>query len=188
MLVRFAPLSAYPHATNKSRRILIFTAAQEGKRLVVIGSSFISMELVAAVSSRKLASIDVIGMEEFPFEAVLGKEVGAALKKFHESKGVRFHMQTKVSKIVASADDPSVAAAVEIPGETLPADFVIMGVGVAPATAYLKESGFELERDGGIKVDEYFRVPGTQDVYAIGIPILRRAAEVEIGGLMNSLR
>ena len=39
------------------------------------------MELVAALSKRKLASIDVIGMEEFPFEAVLGKAVGAGLKK-----------------------------------------------------------------------------------------------------------
>ena len=39
------------------------------------------MELVVAVSSRKLASIDVIGMEEVPFEAVLGKTIGASLKK-----------------------------------------------------------------------------------------------------------
>lgn len=66
-----------------TKEILIarVTAVQEGKHLVVIGSSFISMELVAAVSKRNLASIDVIGMESFPFEAVLGKEVGAALKK-----------------------------------------------------------------------------------------------------------
>ena len=47
----------------------------------MIGSSFISMELAVAVTKRNLASIDVIGMEEFPFEAVLGKQVGAALKK-----------------------------------------------------------------------------------------------------------
>ena len=56
-------------------------AVQEGKKLVVIGSSFISMELIVAVQKRNLASIDVIGMESYPFEAVLGKEVGAALKK-----------------------------------------------------------------------------------------------------------
>lgn len=56
-------------------------AVTEGKRLVVIGSSFISMELIVAVTKRNLASIDVIGMESAPFEAVLGKEVGAALQK-----------------------------------------------------------------------------------------------------------
>ncbi|KAF9453451.1 hypothetical protein P691DRAFT_800718 [Macrolepiota fuliginosa MF-IS2] len=146
-------------------------AAQEGKRVVVIGSSFISMELVVALSKRKLASIDVIGMEEYPFEAVLGKEVGAGLKKYHESQGVKFHMQTKVERIVPKDDDPKLAAGVVVNGETLPADFVIMGVGVKPATDFLKGSGIEIEKDGGIKVDEYLRVksgPDTENVFAIG--------------------
>lgn len=58
-----------------------FKAAREGKRMVVIGSSFISMEIVVAVNKRKLASIDVIGMEQYPFEVVLGKEIGAGLMK-----------------------------------------------------------------------------------------------------------
>ena len=66
----------YGHSSGLST-----TVVKEGKRLVVIGSSFISMELVVAVQKRNLASIDVIGMEEFPFELVLGKEVGRALLK-----------------------------------------------------------------------------------------------------------
>ncbi|KIK62519.1 hypothetical protein GYMLUDRAFT_41980 [Collybiopsis luxurians FD-317 M1] len=148
------------------------SAATEGKKVVVIGSSFISMELVVALSKRKLASIDVIGMEEFPFEIVLGKEVGAGLKKFHESQGVKFHMQTKVEKIVPREDNASLAGGVVVNGETLPADFVIMGVGVAPATEFLKDSGIELEKDGSIQVDEFLRVTklpaGVEGVFAIG--------------------
>ncbi|KIJ14286.1 hypothetical protein PAXINDRAFT_12937 [Paxillus involutus ATCC 200175] len=143
-------------------------AAQEGKRMVVIGSSFIGMELVVAVAKRKLASIDVIGTQEFPFEPVLGREVGKGLKKYHESQGVKFHMQSKVEKIVASESDPSQATGVVVDGQTIPADFVIMGVGVAPATEFLKQSGFQLEKDGGIKVDKYLQVMGQTDVYAIG--------------------
>ncbi|KAF5327184.1 hypothetical protein D9619_004398 [Psilocybe cf. subviscida] len=146
-------------------------AAQEGKRMVVIGSSFISMEIVAACASRKLASIDVIGMEEFPFEAVLGKEVGAGLKKFHEGKGVKFHMSSKVEKIVAKEDDPKIAAGVVVNGTTLPCDFVIMGVGVAPATQFLKGSGIDLEKDGSVKVDKFLRVRSgkdTKNIYAVG--------------------
>ncbi|KAJ7352440.1 hypothetical protein DFH08DRAFT_858938 [Mycena albidolilacea] len=146
----------------------IDAAAQEGKRMVVIGSSFISMELVAAVSKRKLASIDVIGMEEHPFELVLGKEVGKALQKYHESQGVKFHMQTKIEKIVPKEGDETLAGGVVVNGETLPADFVIMGVGVAPATKFLKDSGIPLEKDGGVKVDENLKVPGYNDVYAVG--------------------
>jgi len=144
-------------------------AAQEGKNVVVIGSSFISMELVAAMSSRKLASIHVVGMEEFPFQTVLGKEVGQGLMKYHESKGVTFHMKSSVEKIVSSSDPESkLATGVVVNGETLPADFVVMGVGVAPATGFLKDSGIKLEKDGGIKVDEYFRVSGLDGVFAIG--------------------
>jgi NADPH-dependent 2,4-dienoyl-CoA reductase/sulfur reductase-like enzyme/nitrite reductase/ring-hydroxylating ferredoxin subunit len=146
-------------------------AAQEGKRLVVIGSSFIGMELISALSKRKLASIDVIGMDEFPFEGVLGKAVGAGFKKYHESNGVKFHMLTKVEKIVASEANAELAAGVVVNGTTLPADFVIMCVGVAPATGFLKGSGIELESDGGVRVDKYLRVKtgkDTKHVFAIG--------------------
>ncbi|KAJ8586931.1 hypothetical protein M405DRAFT_882996 [Rhizopogon salebrosus TDB-379] len=143
-------------------------AAQEGKRMVVIGSSFISMELVVAVAGRQLASIDVIGMQEYPFQSILGKEVGRGLQKYHESRGVKFHMTSQVEKIVASESNPLLAAGVVVNGQTLLADFVVMGVGVAPATEFLKQSGFQLEKDGGVKVDEYLKVQGHDNVYAIG--------------------
>ena len=157
--------------------------------MVVIGSSFISMEIVGAVAKRKLASIDVIGMENHPFEAILGKEVGQGLQKvcdhlshhlyplpthitqYHESQGVKFHMASKVEKIVPQDGNTALAGGVVVNGTTIPADFVIMGVGVAPATEFLKGSGIEIEKDGGVKVDEYLRVqsgPDRKDVYAIG--------------------
>lgn len=54
-------------------------ACVEGQRVVVIGTSFISMELVNAIGKKKLQSLDVIGIEEVPFQAVLGKEIGRGL-------------------------------------------------------------------------------------------------------------
>lgn len=80
-------------------------------------------------------------------------------------------MSSKVEKIVAKEDDPKVAAGVVVNGTTLPCDFVIMGVGVAPATQFLKGSGIDLERDGAIKVDKFLRVRSgkdTRNIYAIG--------------------
>lgn len=59
----------------------IDAALGQGKRLVVIGSSFIGMELVVATSSRKLKEVHVIGREKYPFEAILGEKIGAALQK-----------------------------------------------------------------------------------------------------------
>ncbi|GLB40497.1 putative rieske [2Fe-2S] domain containing protein [Lyophyllum shimeji] len=146
-------------------------AAKEGKRMVMIGSSFISMEIVVACAKRKLASIDVIGMEECPFEKILGKEVGSGIQKYHESQGVKFHMNSKVEKIVPQEGNPNLAGGVVVNGTTIPCDFIVMGVGVAPATEFLKGSGIELEKDGGVKVDQFLRVqsgPDREDVYAIG--------------------
>lgn len=54
-------------------------ACVEGQRVVVIGTSFISMELVNAIGKKKLQSLDVIGIEEVPFEVTLGKEIGRGL-------------------------------------------------------------------------------------------------------------
>ncbi|KAF8756955.1 Rieske [2Fe-2S] domain [Rhizoctonia solani] len=144
---------------------------KEGKKIVFVGSSFISMELVVVASKRKLASLDVIGMEEVPFENILGKEVGAGLMKYHKSQGVNFHMQAKVKKLSGNTNVSSVTITDSSGSDkTLEADAVIMGIGVAPATEFLKSSPFTLEKDGGIAVDEYLRVKGFEDagVYAIG--------------------
>ena len=147
------------------------------------------MELVVAVTKRKLAAIDVVAMEDYPFERVLGVEVGKGLKKasfyfyftFHDKKlliliikyqeklGVRFHPSAKVSRIHTSASDASHASGVELEsGLILPADTVVTGVGVMPATQFMKGSGIPLERDGGVKVDAFLRVPGFDGIYAVG--------------------
>jgi apoptosis-inducing factor 3 len=125
------------------------------------------MELVVAVSKRKLASIHVVGMERYPFENVLGQEIGAGLKLFHESQGIVFHGSTSIKAIRKEAGEALTKVELAT-GETLSADVVIMGVGVRPATDYLKTSGWELEKDGSVKVDELLQVPGHADVYAIG--------------------
>ena len=59
--------------------------------------------------------------------------------------------------------------AVHLKGQDpLPADVILMATGVGPATDFLKESGFNLEKDGGVAVDENLRVKGMKNVYAIG--------------------
>jgi len=78
-------------------------------------------------------------------------------------------MKSGVNKIIASSEDANKAAKVELSGgQIIETDVIIMGVGVGPATGFLKDSGFTLERDGGVKVDEFLRVPGLQNIYAIG--------------------
>lgn len=141
------------------------------KNVVVIGSSFIGMEAALAASSR--ANVTVVGMEDTPFQAILGKEIGNGVRKFHESKGTKFFLPASLSHFEASSSSPkSVGSVILKDGTSIPADVVILGVGVKPATSVLKESGVQLEKDGSVKTDEFLRIGGEGmvkgNVFAIG--------------------
>lgn len=126
------------------------------------------MELVVAVTKRKLASIDVVSMDKVPFERILGEQVGRGLQTYHEKNGVKFHLGAKIDKFIPAEGDSGAVGGVVVDGKTIPADVVVLGVGVAPATEFLKKSGLQLEKDGGVLVDEYLKVKGRENVYAIG--------------------
>lgn len=139
------------------------------KNVVVVGSSFIGMEVAIALNKR--ANVSVVGMEKVPFERVLGEEVGGGLMKAQLKNGLKFHMQVGVERIEGDKSSGPKAVVIktsEGKEESLPADVVIIGVGVAPATGFLKDSGFKLEKDGGIAVDSNYLVEGHQDIFAIG--------------------
>lgn len=152
------------HDTKK----IVDAVGPKGKKIVVVGSSFIGMEVANATAADN--EVSIIGMEGVPLERVLGKEVGAALQKGFEGKGVKFYMNAGVDKAEPSSSDPSKVGAVLLKdGTRLDADLVILGVGVAPATQYLKENSIvKLEDDGSLKTDESFSVVGLKDVYAVG--------------------
>jgi NADPH-dependent 2,4-dienoyl-CoA reductase/sulfur reductase-like enzyme len=139
----------------------------EAPHMVIVGSSFIGMELAAVLSGVDDGTVSVIGMEKVPFERVLGLEIGAALHKLHASKGIQFHLSAVVSHF--AGDEQGRVTAVHLQdGTIIPANVVVLGVGVVPDTAFLKGQ-FDLEqRDGSLRVDEYMRVVGTENVYAVG--------------------
>ena len=131
-------------------------------------SDLTGMEIANATASDN--EVTVIGMESVPLERVLGKEVGAGIRKLLEGKGVKFYMDAAVDKAEPKGSDQSVVGSVALKdGTKLEADLVILGVGVAPATGFLKENKVvRLEDDGSLKVDENYLVTGLKDVYAIG--------------------
>ena len=153
---------------HDTKKITAAIGESKGKNIVIVGSSFIGMEVANATS--KDNTVTVVGMESVPLERVLGTEIGAGIQKSFESKGVKFHMGAGIDKAEPSGSDPSVVGAVYLKdGTKIDADLVILGVGVSPATEYLRENKvLRLEQDGSIKTDENFRVVGLKDVYAIG--------------------
>lgn len=136
------------------------------KKVVIIGSGFIGYEcaanLVATYKDEK--SVNVVDAISVPFEHVLGKDVGKALKTLAEDNGVKFNLSQKLKKIVGEAGK---VTGVELEdGTVLDADLVILGTGVTPATSFIQD-GIELAKDGSVKVDPYLRT-STSNVFAAG--------------------
>ncbi|BFZ18859.1 hypothetical protein BsWGS_21898 [Bradybaena similaris] len=136
----------------------------QGKNVVIIGSSFIGMEVTAFLAD-KAASVSVVDLVQVPFQLTLGNQIGKYMQKLHEEKGVQFHFETSVKEL--HGDDGHLKQAELANGTTLPADVCVMGVGVVPATDFLKDSGLNLTSRGFISVDKHMRT-NLADVYAAG--------------------
>lgn len=150
-----------------TKAITAAVEASKSKNVVVIGSSFIGMEVANALKDN---NVSIVGMEKYPLERVMGERVGKVAQGLIEKNGVKFYMEASVEKASASESDPKSVGAVHLKdGTKLPADVVILGVGVAPATEYLKDNAdIKLEKDGSIATNEIFEVKGLPGVYALG--------------------
>ncbi|HUE05275.1 MAG TPA: FAD-dependent oxidoreductase [Bryobacteraceae bacterium] len=135
----------------------IIAKAQQARNCVVIGSSFIGLEVAASLRSRG-REVTVISQDSVPLGNILGKELGRFVQRLHEKHGVRFLLDTKPQEI---HDDK-----VEIgQGRSVDADLVVLGVGVSPRTSLADEAGIQV--DNGVVVDEMLRTSAS-DVFAAG--------------------
>lgn len=135
----------------------IIAVAEKARSAVVLGSGFIGLEVAAALRDRKI-DVQVVSLDKAPLEHVLGHEVGSFVRQIHEGHGVKFHMEDSIESIGASQ--------VKLrSGTELPADLVIIGVGVRPRTALAEQAG--IATDHGVLVDAQLRT-SAPDVYAAG--------------------
>lgn len=152
-----AELAHVHYLRTQSDSEAIVASALTSHRAVVIGASFIGLEVAASLRTRGL-DVHVVATETVLMEKVLGPEVGTFLRRLHEDHGVTFHLGTTATLI----DTQAVTLKT---GERLPADLVVIGVGVTPSISLAKLAGLDIDR--GVTVNEYLQTsaPG---VFAAG--------------------
>src|SRR5437763_11341097 len=135
----------------------IIAKAENARRAVVIGASFIGLEVAASLRERKL-EVAVVGKGSLPLEKVLGRELGKLIRETHETHGVKFHLGRTPAVIKdrhVHLDD----------GTILDCDLVVVGIGVRPNTSLAEQAG--LATDNGVVVNEFLEtdIPG---IFAAG--------------------
>lgn len=123
----------------------IIKAAGSAKRALVIGASFIGLEVAASLRARKI-EVEVVAPDERPMQKVLGPEMGDFIRALHEKNGVAFHLQDTVERIDGQHATLKSGAVVE-------ADLVVVGIGVKPRLALAEQAGLAVDR--GVSVSEY---------------------------------
>jgi apoptosis-inducing factor 3 len=135
----------------------ILARASSAQRAVVLGASFIALEVAASLRARGL-DVHVVGRDSVPMQRVLGQQVGDFLRRLHESRGTVFHLGRTIARIAG----PSVTLS---DGTTLTADFVVVGAGVRPLDNLAQAAG--IATNNGVSVDDYL-VTSASAIYAAG--------------------
>jgi NADPH-dependent 2,4-dienoyl-CoA reductase/sulfur reductase-like enzyme len=135
----------------------IIEAAKGARTALVIGASFIGLEVAAALRARDI-EVHMVAPEKRPMERILGPQMGDFVHALHKEHGVIFHLEDTVTAIDGSR-------ATLKSGQTLETDVVVMGVGVRPRLALAESAGLALDR--GVSVNAYLEtnIPG---IYAAG--------------------
>ncbi len=157
-------------------------ALTPGTRVAVIGGGWIGLETAAAGRAAG-AEVTVLERDELPLLRILGPQVAKVFADLHTDHGVDLRCGATVTGIRPATADPSAAGAVLLAdGSEVPADVIIVGVGVSPNVELAQSGGLAV--DNGILVDEHLRTSDA-DVFAAGDvanayhPLLRHHLRVE---------
>lgn len=135
----------------------LIASAKTARRCVVVGASFIGLEVAASLRGRGL-EVHVVAPEARPMERIMGAAIGDTVRAIHESHGVVFHLGATVDAI----GNDSVTLST---GKQINADIVVVGIGVRPELTLATRAGLAIDR--GVTVDQYLQT-SVSGIYAAG--------------------
>jgi NADPH-dependent 2,4-dienoyl-CoA reductase/sulfur reductase-like enzyme len=147
--------------------------------VVVVGAGWIGLE-VAAAAREHGASVTIVEPQPTPLHAVLGPDVGQVYADLHTSHGVDLRVGDGLAEVLTESGQ--VSGVVTSQGARVPAEMVVIGVGVTPNVALAQDAGLDV--DNGVLCDQTLRT-SDPDVWAAGDianwfnPLLGRRLRVE---------
>lgn len=141
--------------------ILRWLDEKQAREAVVVGGGFIGLEMAESFRLRGLG-VSLVEMSD-QVMAPLDYEMAALVHAHLREKGVRLYLGEQVQEIKEHAGK----LVVRTGSREVPADLVLVAVGLRPETRLAAEAGLELGPTGGIRVDEYLRTSDPR-IYAVG--------------------
>lgn len=123
----------------------------KGARVLIVGGGYIGLEAAAVAASRGL-DVTLVEMADRILQRVAAPETSDYFRNLHQDHGVNILEGVGLDQLTG---DTAVSGAKLSDGSEIPVDFVIVGVGIAPATTLAESAGLDLEN--GIKTDEQGR-------------------------------
>jgi len=169
----------YLRTVGDSERLA--AAFQGGGRVVTVGAGWIGLEATAAAREAG-CEVTVVEPEPTALYRAIGRELGDVFADLHREHGVQFRFGESVSELRGPGTDGPVGEVITSTGDALPADIVVVGIGVVPNTGLAVDAGLEVAN--GVVTDAALRtsdpiICAAGDLANSYHPLLGRRARVE---------